>query len=145
MTTKPMRALAAAAAIVAATALAGCSSNEAAPASRPAEAASAPAAGQEASAGQEVAAEAVLIDVRTPEEFAAGHLEGAINIDVNSADFATKIGELDPAGTYLVYCRSGNRSGQAVEQMKGMGFQNVTNAGGFQQASADLGLPIVTD
>ncbi|WP_371173993.1 rhodanese-like domain-containing protein [Buchananella felis] len=139
MTAKPMRALAAAAAIVAATALAGCSSNEAAPASRPAEAASAPAA------GQEVAAEAVLIDVRTPEEFAAGHLEGAINIDVNSADFATKIGELDPAGTYLVYCRSGNRSGQAVEQMKGMGFQNVTNAGGFQQASADLGLPIVTD
>lgn len=139
-----MRALATAAALIAATALAGCSSDQAAPATRPADAASAPVA-MESTAGQEAAAEAVLIDVRTPEEFAAGHLEGAINIDVNSPDFATKIGELDPAGAYIVYCRSGNRSGQAMAQMQAAGFENVTNAGSVQQASADLGLAVVTD
>ncbi|MDO9590965.1 MAG: rhodanese-like domain-containing protein, partial [Microcella sp.] len=54
----------------------------------------------------------IVIDVRTPAEFASGHLEGAINIDVQSADFDSRISELDADGTYFVYCRSGNRSGQ---------------------------------
>ena len=84
-----------------------------------------------------------VIDVRTPMEFAEGHLEGAINIDVQTMDFASRIQELDVAGTYVIYCRSGNRSGAAIEQMKTMGFTNLTNGGAVASASALTGLPIV--
>lgn len=48
-----------------------------------------------------------MIDVRTPAEFASGHLEGAINIDVQSPDFDQQVAQLDPSATYLVYCRGG--------------------------------------
>ena len=84
-----------------------------------------------------------VIDVRTPMEFAEGHLEGAINIDVQTMDFASRIQELDVAGTYVIYCRSGNRSGAAIEQMKTMGFSNLTNGGAVANASALTGLPVV--
>jgi rhodanese-related sulfurtransferase len=84
-----------------------------------------------------------VIDVRTAEEFASGHLEGALNIDVQGMDFAAQISELDPNGTYVVYCRSGNRSGQAIEQMKALGFKNLTNGGAVANASSLTGLPIV--
>jgi len=84
-----------------------------------------------------------VIDVRTPAEFAEGHLDGALNIDVQAMDFASRIQELDAAGTYVVYCRSGNRSGQAIEQMKTMGFTNLTNGGAVADASTLTGLPIV--
>ena len=84
-----------------------------------------------------------VIDVRTPMEFAEGHLEGALNIDVQGTDFASRIQELDTAGTYVVYCRSGNRSGAAIEQMKTMGFTNLTNGGAVASASALTGLPVV--
>ena len=67
----------------------------------------------------------VVIDVRTPQEFAAGHLPGAVNINVEDPSFATQIGELDPAGTYALYCRSANRSRVAEEVMLGAGFENV--------------------
>jgi len=87
----------------------------------------------------------VIIDVRTPAEFASGHLEGAVNIDVQSPDFAAQIMELDPSGEYFVYCRSGNRSGQAIAQMTQMGFDgnNLTNGGGVDQASKASGIDIV--
>ncbi len=84
-----------------------------------------------------------VIDVRTPMEFAEGHLEGAVNIDVQTMDFASRIQELDTAGTYVVYCRSGNRSGVAIEQMKTLGFTNLTNGGAVAEASALTGLPVV--
>lgn len=85
-----------------------------------------------------------LIDVRTPEEFAQGHLEGAVNIDLKAADFDEQVQALDPQGRYTVYCRSGSRSAQAVAQMHQAGIQDVQDAGGYKQASKDLGLPIVT-
>ncbi len=87
----------------------------------------------------------VIIDVRTPAEFASGHLDGAVNIDVQSPDFAAQIMELDPSGEYFVYCRSGNRSGQAIAQMTQMGFDgnNLTNGGGVDQASTLSGVDIV--
>ncbi len=66
-----------------------------------------------------------VIDVRTPQEFAAGHIEGALNINVESPDFAARIADLDPEGTYAVYCRSGNRSRVAVQQMERAGLTNV--------------------
>ena len=87
----------------------------------------------------------VIIDVRTPAEFASGHLDGAVNIDVQSPDFAAQIMELDPSGEYFVYCRSGNRSGQAIAQMTQMGFDgnNLTNGGSVDQASKASGIDIV--
>ncbi len=89
--------------------------------------------------------EAVIIDVRTPEEYAAGHIEGAINIDFYSETFAQDVAALDPGAAYVVYCRSGNRSGQAKAIMDAAGFTNVTDAGAVEAASQELGLPIVTD
>lgn len=76
------------------------------------------------------ASKPTLIDVRTPEEFAAGHMDSAINIDFYASDFQTRIQELDPKGKYAVYCRSGNRSGQALEMMREMGFSSVINLTG---------------
>lgn len=92
----------------------------------------------------ELSEDAVIIDVRTPGEFASGHLDGAINIDVQSPDFAEQIMQLDKDGDYLVYCRSGNRSGQAISQMSQMGFSELTNGGSVQEASDISGIQIVT-
>lgn len=84
-----------------------------------------------------------VIDVRTAEEYAAGHLQGAVNIDVEGSDFGTEVAKLDPAGTYVVYCHSGRRAGIAKDQMDSLGFKNVTNAGGLDAAASATGLPIV--
>ena len=64
----------------------------------------------------------VILDVRTPEEFAAGHLKGAINIDIRQQDFYYKIEKLNKKLTYFVYCRTNHRSGNAIEYMKQKGF-----------------------
>ena len=72
----------------------------------------------------------VTLDVRTPGEFMTGHIQGAQNIDFESGSFATQIETLDKNGTYAVYCRSGNRSGQAVAIMHDAGFHNVYNLNG---------------
>lgn len=86
----------------------------------------------------------VIIDVRTADEFASGHLDGAINIDVQEASFDTLVSELDVNGTYIVYCRSGNRSGQAIERMTAFGFTDLTNGGSVENASQLTGLAIIT-
>lgn len=85
---------------------------------------------------------AELIDVRTPEEFAAGHIEGAVNIDIASSDFATRISQLDPKKTYAVYCHSGNRSGVATTQMANSGFTNVYDLDGGIIAWEQDGYPL---
>lgn len=64
----------------------------------------------------------VVLDVRTPEEFAAGSIQDAMNINYNAVDFSQQIDALDKSKTYLVYCRSGARSSKAVEIMKEKGF-----------------------
>ncbi|MBU4214074.1 MAG: rhodanese-like domain-containing protein [Actinobacteria bacterium] len=87
----------------------------------------------------------VLLDVRTPEEFTAGHLAGAQNIDVESGDFATRIADLDTAATYAVYCRSGNRSATAMAAMQDAGFTNVSDLSGGITAWSQAGQPVVTD
>ncbi len=79
----------------------------------------------------ERADEVTLIDVRTPAEHAQGHLVGAELIDWQSPDFRDQVDGLDRDGAYLLYCRSGNRSGQAARAMAEMGFTDVTNIGGF--------------
>lgn len=87
-----------------------------------------------------------VIDVRTPAEFAAGHLEGAQNIDVESATFATEIDALDKSANYFVYCHSGRRAGMAVDYMSSHGFTGeLLNAGGIDAASSSSGLAITTN
>ena len=84
-----------------------------------------------------------VLDVRTPEEFAQGHLEGAINIDVNSADFASAVGELPKDVTWFVYCRSGNRSGVATDQMAEFGFTTLYDLQGGITDWANAGGKVV--
>lgn len=76
-----------------------------------------------------------VIDVRTPAEYAEGHVTGAENIDVEAADFAARVAELPDEGTYLVYCRSGNRAGQAKAIMEEAGL-DVVNGGGLTDMGA---------
>jgi rhodanese-related sulfurtransferase len=66
-----------------------------------------------------------IIDVRTPQEYADGHIRGAVNIPVQQSDYAERVAQLDPAGTYAVYCRSSARSKGAVAEMKNAGLPNV--------------------
>lgn len=75
--------------------------------------------------------DAVLIDVRTPAEYAQGFIDGAINIDIMSADFQNRIATLDKGKTYFVYCRSGNRSGQGCQYMKSQGIKAFNLVGGI--------------
>ena len=85
----------------------------------------------------------VVLDVRTPGEFAAGHLPDAINLDYQAAGFADDLGALDREVPYLLYCRSGNRSAQAREMMRGLGFVEVYEIGGGMNAWAEAGGAIV--
>lgn len=73
---------------------------------------------------------AVLLDVRTPAEVAAGKLEGAKNIDFQNPNFSANIAKLDKTNTYFVYCRSGVRSANACRMMHGMGFTKLYNLKG---------------
>jgi phage shock protein E len=85
-----------------------------------------------------------VIDVRTPEEFAQGHIQGAVNYNVEGPDFANQIMALDPAGIYAVYCQSGNRSQPAVSQLNDIGIDNIyeleSGIGGWENA----GFPVVS-
>lgn len=70
-------------------------------------------------------ADFVILDVRTPEEFAEGHLAGAVNLDVQAQDFEKKFRALDRKKSYLVYCRTGNRSRKATVAMEALGFRAI--------------------
>ncbi len=85
----------------------------------------------------------VLLDVRTPAEYNAGHLTGSVNIDFYHHDFESQIDELDKRMKYLVYCRSGNRSRQAMFLMRDLGFEEVYNLAGGIIAWHDQGHEIV--
>ena len=78
-------------------------------------------------------ASAPLLDVRTPDEFASGHLAGATNVDVMAPDFQSQVAALDlPAdGPVYLYCRSGNRSGKAAGILRQLGHAGAVNIGGF--------------
>lgn len=89
--------------------------------------------------------EAVVLDVRTPEEFANGYIEGAVNIDFRSSDFESKISQLDRETTYLVYCGSGIRSRKAADLMKDLKFKKVYDMDGGLSAWAGDGLPVKTN
>ncbi len=88
-------------------------------------------------------ADFVVLDLRTPSEYASGHIAGATNLDYYSVGFLDGLNGLDKSQTYLIYCRSGFRSGATMEIMKAVGFREIYHlpAGilGWQAA----GLPVV--
>lgn len=89
-------------------------------------------------------ADLVILDVRTPEEFDEAHLEGATLIDFYDDDFRDQITDLDRDAPYLLYCRSGNRSGQTATIMEELGFTNVADVDGGINAWTSGGHPTVT-
>ena len=75
----------------------------------------------------------VVLDVRTKREFDEGHMPGAVNIDVNAADFQEKVSKLDKSRTYLVHCAAGTRSAKACDRMSKLDFPKLYNLeGGFR-------------
>lgn len=142
--------------LLAAVGVSACSDDSASPASTAAPtsapAAGAPTAGtaitvvgpqEGADLMQQLGTELMVIDVRTAAEFAEGHVEGAVNYDVEGGQFTTLIADLDPSVPYLVYCRSGRRSAVAAQAMADAGFTTVYDMGGIQ-AWVDAGLPVVS-
>lgn len=87
---------------------------------------------------------AAVIDVRTVEEWNSGHLDGAVLIGIADADFRQQLTALDMGEDYYIYCRSGNRAGQAIDIMRDMGFTGeLVNGGAVANASNQLGLTVV--
>ncbi len=87
-------------------------------------------------------ADLVVLDVRTPEEFSEGHLTNAVNVDFYADDFAGNLAALDKDVPYVLYCRSGNRSGTTAEQMRSLGFSEVYEIDGGILSWIDDGLPL---
>lgn len=84
----------------------------------------------------------VLVDVRTPAEFTAGHLAGATLVDYEAGDFEARIGDLPRDDRYVVYCASGRRSQGAADVMHELGFTDVVQIDGGIDAWTAAGLPV---
>jgi len=84
----------------------------------------------------------VILDVRTPEEYEGGRIEGSENIDYYGDEFRERIEILDKDRTYLVYCRSDNRSGRVLKLMNDLGFRRVYNLIGGIARWQNEGLPV---
>lgn len=85
--------------------------------------------------------EVYLIDVRTPEEYNEGNLEYSRNIDYKGGNFKNNLNKLDKKKPVYVYCRSGNRSGKALDSLKALGFSRYYNIGGFENLKTE-GMPV---
>ena len=85
----------------------------------------------------------VLIDIRTADEYAAGHLEGSTEMDYYAPDFKDKLSKLDKTAKYLIYCRSGKRSAATLKIMQDLGFTDIHDIAGGINAWIAAGLPIV--
>ena len=85
----------------------------------------------------------IVIDVRTPEEYASGYIDNAVNIDFYTADFREQLAALDRDKTYLIYCRTGRRSASARDIMAELGFREVYNMSGGIVAWEAEGRPVV--
>lgn len=84
----------------------------------------------------------IILDVRTGEEYKAGHIENSINIDYKSPKFKENVSNLDKEKIYLTYCRSGRRSANSAEIMEDLGFENIYMIEGGIVAWDKAGLPI---
>ena len=81
-----------------------------------------------------------VLDVRTPEEYAEGHIAGAVNVDFKSADFAENVAKLDKNTSYIVHCRSGKRSSGSLPILKEQGFTTVYHLNKGYNAWKDAGM-----
>lgn len=84
-----------------------------------------------------------ILDIRTAGEFQAGHIAGAVNIDFQGGNFAAELGKLDRAKPYLVYCRSGNRSGRSLATFEKLGFTKIHHLAAGFNGWTKAGLPVV--
>lgn len=84
----------------------------------------------------------MVLDVRTPDEYATGHLAGARNIDLTAPEFRDRMRSLNRNRTYLVYCRSGNRSASALATLRELGFASALHMDGGTLAWSAEGLPL---
>ncbi len=84
----------------------------------------------------------IILDIRTPKEFASGHIEGAIMIDFIAPDFEDKLAQLDMDAPYIMHCRTGARSSRAMVVMEKMGFTNVTHMEDGIMGWIQHGLPV---
>lgn len=83
-----------------------------------------------------------VLDIRTPGEFAEGHIAGAVNIDFKAPDFDEELAKLDQNKTYLVHCGSGGRSGMSLAKFRELGFKKIFHLNqGFMEWEA-AGLPV---
>jgi len=87
--------------------------------------------------------DAIIIDVRTPQEFAQGHLENAIQIDIYGRNFKQEMAKLDKNKKYFVYCKTGIRSRNAVNYMVQNGFKQVCNLEGGINYLSRAGVKLV--
>ncbi|MES2707488.1 MAG: rhodanese-like domain-containing protein [Verrucomicrobiota bacterium] len=100
------------------------------------------AAKQIEAAAKDPAKAITVIDVRTPEEFAAGHLKGAKNVDFNEDDFEKKLSTLDRNKTYLVHCAAGGRSTRSLKLLDKLGFKSVIHLDEGYKGWTAAGLPV---
>ena len=84
-----------------------------------------------------------ILDIRTSKEYAEGHLRGALNINFMASNFARRLSELDPEATYLVYCRTGNRSARAMRVFGRQGFTHILHMSKGILDWQQQGLPLV--
>lgn len=86
----------------------------------------------------------VVVDVRTPQEWNAGHLAGAVLVDFYDANFESNIKKVAKDKNVVVYCARGRRSASAAEKMTAWGWKDVTNMTGGYSAWSEAGLPVTT-
>ena len=84
----------------------------------------------------------VVVDVRTEKEFKAGHIPGAVNLDVNAQDFDAKVARLDKSKTYMVHCMVGHRSAKACDKFVAAGLTNILDFSVGMKAWQNAGKPI---
>ena len=84
-----------------------------------------------------------VLDVRSPEEYADGHLKDAVNVNFNGGNFEAQIAKLDPAKPYLVHCAAGGRSGKSMELFKNLKFTKIYHLVDGYNGWADAGKPVV--
>ena len=87
----------------------------------------------------------MILDVRTAQEYSSGHLKDSINLDFRSPSFADELAMLDRGNAYLVYCRTGVRSGRAAALMKSLGFRELYDLAGGIAGWQREGFEIVSD
>jgi len=87
--------------------------------------------------------DAILLDIRTPDEFAGSHLDDAVNIDFLAPGFEQRVSTLDRDLPYVIYCASGNRSGSALDVFRRLEFTDVVDIEGGIASWIEAGLPVV--